>query len=192
MSASRPTGTSKAGAGRSARPHSSATRWRSSRKPRSRPWPPPTSLWQTSAPSWSTRSPAWRSRASRLGSSTRLPFSARVERLPIFGLGCGGGVGGLARATRIAETMPGGHVLFLTVDLCSLCARGNDMSVANFVSIALFGDGAAAVVLRNTCGGGARRGRAAVASSALGEHCWADTASASWAGTSRRTASASC
>ena len=104
----------------------------------------------------------------------RLPFSRQVERLPIFGLGCGGGVGGLARAVRMAETMPGGHVLFLTVDLCSLCARGNDMSVANFVSIALFGDGAAAVVLRNTRGGnglGRPRGRIM----AIGEHCWPDT-----------------
>ena len=104
----------------------------------------------------------------------RLPFSRQVERLPIFGLGCGGGVGGLARATRIAETMPGGHVLFLTVDLCSLCARGNDMSVGNFVSIALFGDGAAAVVLRNTRGGnGLGRPRGQIM--AIGEHCWPDT-----------------
>src|SRR4029079_3949260 len=75
---------------------------------------------------------------------------------------------------RIAETMPGGHVLFLTVDLCSLCARGNDMSVANFVSIALFGDGAAAVVLRNTRGGsGSGRSRGQIM--AIGEHCWPDT-----------------
>jgi alkylresorcinol/alkylpyrone synthase len=106
----------------------------------------------------------------------RLPFSRTVERLPIFGLGCGGGVGGLARAIRIAETMPGGHVLFLTVDLCSLCARGNDMSVANFVSIALFGDGAAAVVLRNTRGGGGGlEGRSRGQIMAIGEHCWPDT-----------------
>jgi alkylresorcinol/alkylpyrone synthase len=104
----------------------------------------------------------------------RLPFSRSVERLPIFGLGCGGGVGGLARATRIAETMPGGHVLFLTVDLCSLCARGDDPSLANFVSIALFGDGAAAVLLRKACGGGAHGGALGRIVS-LGEHCWADT-----------------
>lgn len=105
----------------------------------------------------------------------RLPFSRQVERLPIFGLGCGGGVGGLARATRIAQTMPGGHVLFLTVDLCSLCARSNDMSVANFVAIALFGDGAAAVVLRNTRGGGDGTGGRAGRVMAIGEHCWPNT-----------------
>jgi alkylresorcinol/alkylpyrone synthase len=104
----------------------------------------------------------------------RLPFSRQIERLPIFGLGCGGGVGGLARAVRLAQTMPGGHVLFLTVDLCSLCARGNDMSIANFVSIALFGDGAAAVVLRNTRGGN-RPGRQGGRIVAIGEHCWPNT-----------------
>jgi len=70
--------------------------------------------------------------------------------------------------------MPGGHVLFLTVDLCSLCARGDDPSLANFVSIALFGDGAAAVLLRNARGGGARRGGLGRIVT-LGEHCWADT-----------------
>ena len=82
----------------------------------------------------------------------RLDLPASVERLPIFGLGCGGGVAGLARSARYAQAMPGAHVLFLTVDLCSLCLRVNDPSMAMFVSAALFGDGAAGVVLRNTKG----------------------------------------
>ena len=104
----------------------------------------------------------------------RLPFSRQVERLPIFGLGCGGGVGGMARAARLAETMPGAYVLFLTVDLCSLCARGDDPSLANFVSIALFGDGAGAVLLRNATGAVApRQVRGRIVS--MGEHCWPDT-----------------
>ena len=105
----------------------------------------------------------------------RLPFSRRVERVPIFGLGCGGGVGGLSRAIRIAQTMSGGYVLFLTVDLCSLCARANDMSVANFVSIALFGDGAAAVVLRNTRGSASAPHCRQARFKAVGEYCWPDT-----------------
>jgi alkylresorcinol/alkylpyrone synthase len=105
----------------------------------------------------------------------RLPFSRRVGRLPIFGLGCGGVVGGGLRVTRIAQTRPGGHVPFLTVDLCSLCARGNDMSVANFVSIALFGDGAAAVVLRNTSGSASTEHRREARIKAIGEYCWPNT-----------------
>ncbi len=86
----------------------------------------------------------------------RLDLPASVERLPVFGLGCGGGVAGLARTARYAQAMPGVHVLFLTIDLCSLCLRVNDPSMAMFVSAALFGDGAAGVVLRSN--GGTDRG----------------------------------
>lgn len=105
----------------------------------------------------------------------RLPFKPTVERLPIFGLGCGGGVGGLARSARMAQAQPGSHVLFLTIDLCSLCLRVNDPSLAMFVSAALFGDGAAAVVLRSgdgaSTGGMAGRGRVGVS----GDYSWSAT-----------------
>jgi alkylresorcinol/alkylpyrone synthase len=101
----------------------------------------------------------------------RLRLKPSIERLPIFGLGCGGGVGGLARATRLAQATKNAHVLFLTVDLCSLCLRVNDPSPAMFVSGALFGDGAAAVLLHNTAGGRGRFPRII----AIGEWCWPDT-----------------
>ena len=101
----------------------------------------------------------------------RLDFAPTVERLPIFGLGCGGGVAGLARATRLAHATADAHVLFLTVDLCSLCLRVNDPSAAMFVSAALFGDGAAGVLLRNTAGGLSGSPRIL----AVGEWCWRQT-----------------
>ncbi len=103
----------------------------------------------------------------------RLKLPASVERLPIFGLGCGGGVAGLARAARFAQAMPGGHVLFLTVDLCSLCLRVDDPSMAMFVSAALFGDGAAGIVLRNTEGSNGAGGRGRII--AVGDHFWPNT-----------------
>jgi alkylresorcinol/alkylpyrone synthase len=104
----------------------------------------------------------------------RLKLPASVERLPIFGLGCGGGVAGLARSARFAHAMPGAHVLFLTVDLCSLCLRIADPSMAMFVSAALFGDGAAGVVLRNVHGSDAAgEGRGRIL--AVGDHFWPDT-----------------
>jgi alkylresorcinol/alkylpyrone synthase len=106
----------------------------------------------------------------------RLAFRADVERLPIFGLGCGGGVGGLARATRMAQARPGANVLFLTVDLCSLCLRVNDPSLAMFVSAALFGDGAAGVVLRSfTNARDANRPAARARIRGIGEYFWPDT-----------------
>jgi alkylresorcinol/alkylpyrone synthase len=107
----------------------------------------------------------------------RLAFRRSVERLPIFGLGCGGGVAGLSRAARLAQATPGANVLFLTVDLCSLCMRPNDPSLAMFVAAALFGDGAAGVVLR--AGRGREEGLLARGSRAriraVGEHCWRDS-----------------
>jgi len=101
----------------------------------------------------------------------RLKLSPNIERLPMFGLGCGAGVAGLARATRLAHAVDGAHVLFLTVDLCSLCLRVNDPSPAMFVSSALFGDGAAGLLLHNTRKG-SHAGPRILAS---GEWCWRDT-----------------
>ena len=118
----------------------------------------------------------------------RLKLAPTVERLPIFGLGCGGGVAGLSRATRLAHASPKAHVLFLTVDLCSLCLRVNDPSAAMFVSAALFGDGAAGMLLRNTADGAGRR----AAHSRRRRMDPGRTLSTSWDGTSRTTASASC
>ena len=47
----------------------------------------------------------------------------RTARLPIFGLGCAGGVLGLARAASQAAVAPGKTVLFLVVELCALSFR---------------------------------------------------------------------
>ena len=103
----------------------------------------------------------------------RLAFRPDVERLPIFGLGCGGGVAGLSRAARMAQARPGSNVLFLTIDLCSLCLRINDPSLTMFVAGALFGDGAAGVVLRSRAAadrGDAQATRGRIC--AQGEYFW--------------------
>ncbi len=78
---------------------------------------------------------------------TELPFRRDVQRLPIFGLGCAGGVLGLARAAACARAAPGSRVLVLVVELCTLTFRGRDRSARNLVATALFRDGAAAVLL---------------------------------------------
>ena len=58
----------------------------------------------------------------------RLGLRPDVVRLPIFGLGCAGGVLGLARAGALARAMPGARVLFLVVELCALTFRKTDQS----------------------------------------------------------------
>ncbi len=83
----------------------------------------------------------------------RMGFRNDVERVPLFGLGCAGGVSGLATASRLAAGREGRIVLFVTVELCSTSIRLDKLSKANIVATALFGDGAAAAVLRAGEGG---------------------------------------
>ena len=99
----------------------------------------------------------------------RLPFRPDVLRLPIFGLGCAGGVSGLARAAMVARAMPGSTVLLLVVELCSLAFRLDDTTKAGIVATALFADGAAAAVIR------ADETAEGPNLIAWGEHCWPAT-----------------
>lgn len=77
----------------------------------------------------------------------QLPFRRDTQRLPVFGLGCAGGVLGLGRAAAISRGMPGARILLLVVELCALTFRRSDASKSNVIATALFGDGAGAVVL---------------------------------------------
>ncbi|MEI9932669.1 MAG: hypothetical protein WDM89_19580 [Rhizomicrobium sp.] len=94
----------------------------------------------------------------------RMQLRRDIKRLPIFGLGCAGGVIGLSRAADMARAMPGARVMFLVVELCALTFRKDDMTKSNVVAAALFGDGAAGAIL-STDGKGPSFG-------ASGEHTW--------------------
>jgi alkylresorcinol/alkylpyrone synthase len=91
-----------------------------------------------------------------------------VARVPVFGLGCAGGVSGLSIAARLAEARPGSNVLLVAVELCSLAIRLDKLTKANIVALALFGDGAAAAVIRTDVHGHARI-------TAADEYTWPDT-----------------
>jgi alkylresorcinol/alkylpyrone synthase len=84
----------------------------------------------------------------------RLGMNSYIKRTPLFGLGCAGGAGGIARASDYLASSPSQIAVLLSVELCSLTFQRNDLSVANLIAAALFGDGAAAVVI-----GGAARAR---------------------------------
>lgn len=77
----------------------------------------------------------------------RLGLRDDVLRVPIFGLGCAGGVNGLATAARMAAADPGSNWLFVTVETCSISIRLDSDDPAAVVATALFGDGAAAAVV---------------------------------------------
>ncbi len=101
-----------------------------------------------------------------------LGLSPSTQRLPVFGLGCAGGAIGLARASAMARAMPGRWILFLCVELCGLTFRAGDDSKQNIIATAIFGDGAAAVLLR----AGADEGPASRARvHAWSEHTWPET-----------------
>jgi alkylresorcinol/alkylpyrone synthase len=98
----------------------------------------------------------------------KMGFRPDVSRVPVFGLGCAGGVTGLAVAARLAQSRPGSNVLLVVLELCTLAVRHDELTKANIVAASLFGDGAAALVLRAGDGGSTR-----VEASA--EKLWPDT-----------------
>ena len=85
----------------------------------------------------------------------RLGFRQSISRVPVFGLGCAGGVSGLSIAARMARGEPGAIVLVVAVELCTLAFRRDRGTKADVVAAALFGDGAAAAVLQVQSGDGA-------------------------------------
>lgn len=99
----------------------------------------------------------------------RMGFRQDVERLPVFGLGCCGGVLGLARAAALARAEAGRRVLLLVVELCALTFRPGDTSKSNIVATALFGDGAAAAIVSTN------EADPGPAIAGWGEHTWPDT-----------------
>jgi alkylresorcinol/alkylpyrone synthase len=77
----------------------------------------------------------------------RIGLRDDVRRVPVFGLGCAGGVNGLSTASRMAAAEPGTNWLFVTVETCSISIRLDSNDPAAVVATALFGDGAAAAVV---------------------------------------------
>jgi len=98
----------------------------------------------------------------------RMGFRSDISRVPVFGLGCAGGASGLSIASRLAQARPGSNVLMVTIELCSLALRLDALTKANIIATSLFGDGAAALVLRAGDGG-------ETLIEAAGEHLWPDT-----------------
>jgi len=77
----------------------------------------------------------------------RLGMRRTSIRVPIFGLGCAGGVAGLARTADLFRSGTGAPYLFVAVEVCTATFQKNDVSKSNLIGSSLFADGAAAVVL---------------------------------------------
>lgn len=87
--------------------------------------------------------------------ANRIGFRPSITRVPVFGLGCAGGVAGLARAADLAGADPKSNVLLVAMELCSLSfdittamgVGGQGVDKKSLVAASLFSDGCAATVV---------------------------------------------
>lgn len=96
-------------------------------------------------------------------------FRSDVQRIPVFGVGCAGGVSGLTIAQTQALARPGSKVLLVVVETCTLSFRSDRLQKADIIATVLFGDGSAAACLSTDPGD--RR----IALAQGHQHTWPDT-----------------
>ena len=70
-----------------------------------------------------------------------------VVRLPVTEMGCAAGISGIIYAEHFLKANPGKRAAVIAVESPTATFQLNDFSMANIVSAAIFGDGAAAVLL---------------------------------------------
>jgi alkylresorcinol/alkylpyrone synthase len=77
----------------------------------------------------------------------RMGFRDDCLRVPLFGLGCAGGVSGLNVSRELSAANPDAKVLLVVIETCTLSFRKARPKKADIIATILFGDGAAAVAL---------------------------------------------
>lgn len=70
-----------------------------------------------------------------------------IVRLPVTEMGCAAGVSGLIYAHNFLKSNPNKRIALVSVESPTATFQLNDFSMANMVSAAIFGDGAACVLL---------------------------------------------
>ncbi|MFY0256332.1 type III polyketide synthase [Chitinophaga sp. 30R24] len=70
-----------------------------------------------------------------------------IVRLPVTEMGCAAGVSGIIYARRMLQANPGKRAAVIAVESPTATFQLDDFSMANIVSAAIFGDGAACVIL---------------------------------------------
>ena len=102
---------------------------------------------------------------------SEMGFRDDIMRVPVFGLGCAGGVSGLSTAQAIANGRAGTRVLLVVVEACSMSFRADRLQKADIIATVLFGDGSAAACISTQT----PVGKATVALSAGYQKMWPDT-----------------
>jgi predicted naringenin-chalcone synthase len=70
-----------------------------------------------------------------------------IVRLPVTEMGCAAGISGIIYAKNFLQANPGKRAAVIAVESPTATFQLNDYSMANIVSAAIFGDGAACVLL---------------------------------------------
>lgn len=70
-----------------------------------------------------------------------------IVRLPVTEMGCAAGVSGIIYAKKMLEANPGKRAAVIAVESPTATFQLDDFSMANIVSAAIFGDGAACAIL---------------------------------------------
>lgn len=78
----------------------------------------------------------------------QMQLNQHINRTPVWGLGCAGGVSGMAKANMAAKANPDAVVLLVAVELCSLTLIKSDYSKSNFIGSSLFSDGIVACIIK--------------------------------------------
>ena len=77
----------------------------------------------------------------------RLQMRQDIVRLPVTEMGCAAGVSGIIYAKNFLKANPGKRAVVVAVESPTATFQLDDFSMVNMVSAAIFGDGAAAVIL---------------------------------------------
>ena len=76
-----------------------------------------------------------------------LDLKQDITRLPVTEMGCAAGISGMIYAYNFLKSNPGKRAAVVAVESPTATFQLNDFSMANMVSAAIFGDGAACVLL---------------------------------------------
>jgi predicted naringenin-chalcone synthase len=77
----------------------------------------------------------------------RLQLRQDIVRLPVTEMGCAAGISGIIYAKNFLKANPGKKAAVIAVESPTATFQLDDLSMANIVSAAIFGDGAACVLL---------------------------------------------
>ena len=77
----------------------------------------------------------------------KLQLRQDIVRLPVTEMGCAAGISGIIYAKNFLQANPGKRAAVIAIESPTATFQLNDFSMANIVSAAIFGDGAACVLL---------------------------------------------